>query len=177
MEVLLAWESSYLGVPKKKLPQLEKLLQAVLNAVLAAAQVIFAELKPDESRLFGDADYAIRRVPGTFRKACDRNVDSCRLVLEGRCFKGWAVLEWDTRQFRIYAVAQKLLGPVPAWERLDRLCCETKASIYVTFTLIEESLFYSAFHRIDLQHPLLLCLDSAVQEIEEGKKRLAQKST
>lgn len=155
----LVYASYYLGLPPGARKLMEEVLQTTVSALYENAQRVYL-LQQVEERTYGDVDYGIRKLEGGILLSC---------------YAGgwWATLCWRSRYGQQMFDLHAATGNPPRridWSKLDDAHAFGKCSIHVRTKRSADpndldAGWYSPFHRIDLQHPLLHHLADAVGEL------------
>jgi len=171
---MLAFKNTYYNVPEAVRLDLEKTLQATVDAWFATAQEIY-RLQTEDRRFYNDADYYI-----TKGKHRDGSVEW--LLLDDISAGWWGILEWERPfnhdkgilDFRVHVKGGK--RPKRNWKNWDKFEEEWglgKCAIHLKARRLTPTAgWYDPAHTIELKHPLLLALDGAMLELGHEQKEI-----
>jgi hypothetical protein len=169
---LLCAGSYYLSLPKTQQKNMEKILQCVISEFFDKFLYLSEKISLNDERWFGDADYWIKisRHKTKFKR------DILRLTLSNICGGWWAVMERETItdsyfSFKIYSESNKIPKRFPGWNKIKLKDGLGESSFYIEATKSGNNKdWYGPYHTIDLQHPLLLMLNSSEVEIKNAEE-------
>lgn len=161
----LCYKSYFYGTPDNVLPQLEAVYQGTLDALLSAAMKIADKQKSGEQTWYNDVDYAITC---TQSKVGWQKLPGMLMCLEDVSAGWWAALQWadDGTIFNLHTQSGKLPKKLPTWKKLEEVMLYGKTNFHFQASRSkdeDDSGWYCPLNRVDLQHPLLLHLNNAIE--------------
>lgn len=154
----LIYGAYYYGLPEDQKEALEGVAQATVNRLFLLSDRI-KNVAMTAPTFFGDADYKISQTDN-------------ELHYTDISAGWWAVIQIvhdrSGLRFRVFARQGEMPSPLPTWKQLEEEFLYGRADLYLDVLRSEDGSWYGPLHLINYQHPLLLNLQNAVNEIEKG---------